>query len=312
MSLRPCAVNDRAGEPGDGGRVETAAEQQAAGFRRAAQPAGHRLAQHAAIGLDVIGFVAAHMRRIGARLPVTARVEHAVQPDRHHRAPWDASDAGEDRLAVTWASIQQKRPRQCELVKRARHLGQRPQSIQFGREGDKVLALVEEQMALAHMVARQHEFAGARVPHGEHEVAEQMLDAILAPLSVGRQQQRAVGHCGERAGRNAERRGKLFAIIEPRVGGKREAGRIIERLRVEDVFVSDPHQRMAERGRSAAPGGAAVRAAMRHGGEHAIEVAPRRRAAVEPQDSADAANERCSLRAKGFRHRQPGLSHDTE
>ena len=42
-----------------------------------AQPAGHGLAQHFTIGLDIVGFVAALMRRIGMRLAVTARRDGA-------------------------------------------------------------------------------------------------------------------------------------------------------------------------------------------------------------------------------------------
>jgi hypothetical protein len=71
----------------------------------------------------------------------------------------------------------------------------------------------------------------ARVPHGEDEIAEQTVDASLAPLLVGGKQQRAVGHGGERAGRDGELSGKLLAVVEPRVGGEREPG-VGERLRL--------------------------------------------------------------------------------
>ena len=49
-----------------------------------------------------------------------------------------------------------------------------------------------EELPHAHMVAGAEQLAGARVPDGEGEVAEQMLRAILAPAQIGAQDQFAV------------------------------------------------------------------------------------------------------------------------
>jgi hypothetical protein len=70
-------------------------------------------------------------------------------------------------------------------------------------------------IALAHVVAAEHEFVRASVPEREGKIAEQMLRAILAPLFVGAQQQRAVGHIAQFSWRDAERRCQFFAIVEP-------------------------------------------------------------------------------------------------
>ena len=55
-------------------------------------------------------------------------------------------------------------------------------------------------MALAHVVAAKRERAFAGIPSGENKIADQMLDAIRAPFSVGGEQQRAVRHVAQRIG----------------------------------------------------------------------------------------------------------------
>ena len=70
--LAPLRGHDRARQRADGAGVEAAAHEQPGRNCGAAQPAGHRFAQDLAIGLNVIGLLAALLRRIGMRLPVAA------------------------------------------------------------------------------------------------------------------------------------------------------------------------------------------------------------------------------------------------
>ncbi len=70
--LAPLRGHHRTRQRADGAGVEAAAHEQPGRRRGAAQPALDRFGQDLAIGLDVVGFVATLMRRIGVRLPVTA------------------------------------------------------------------------------------------------------------------------------------------------------------------------------------------------------------------------------------------------
>jgi hypothetical protein len=113
-------------------------------------------------------------------------------------------------------------------------IGQRPQSLGFAGKGEKVLAAMEKDMTLPHVVAPEHELSLRGVPHREDEIADQMFDAIGAPAPVGFQQQRAVGKLAQLGGVDRQGAGEFFAVVEPCVGDQREPGvTIVNRLGVE-------------------------------------------------------------------------------
>ena len=138
------------------------------------------------------------------------------------------------------------------------------------------------------MIAGQHQLAGARIPHGEEEVADQMLDAIRAPALEGRHQQRAVRQPLEPIRFDVQRAGEFFAVVEPEIGDEREPGvPVVQRLGIERVLGGDAHKQMAEACRPVRPGRPAVRSAVRESAHHAFDVTLGYGTAVEPNDAAE-------------------------
>ncbi len=102
----------------------------------------------------------------------------------------------------------------------------------------------------------------SRLPDGEGEVADQMLDAVRAPFLVGGEQKRAIRHVGQRRDADCQRGRKFLAIVEPQIGDERKPG-IVQRLNVELVLARNAHHQMAEADRPGAPCPRPVRTEMR-------------------------------------------------
>ena len=175
----------RAGEAGDGGAVVAAAEDETRRAGHPPQPAGHRLAEHAPIRVDIIGFVAALMRRIGMRLPVASLRHRAIGADRHHGRGGDAVDA----VGCVFArrNLVHQYTADLRIGQPMRHIGKRAQRVRVAGKDQAVRVAVIENGALAHVIAAEHEFFRASVPDGEGEVAEEVCGAVIAPFLVGQE-----------------------------------------------------------------------------------------------------------------------------
>ena len=148
-----------------------------------------------------------------------------------------------------------------------------------------------EETALAHVIAPEKQRPRASVPDREREIAEQMRDAVLAPMPVGGEQHRAVRHVGQLRGGDAELVGKLLAIVEPKIGDRDQVGGgVAERLRIEQILTVHAQQAVRHADSIRDRGPAAVGSAMRQDARHALDRARRDVSAVEPDDAGDRAH----------------------
>src|SRR5262249_23289597 len=155
-------------------------------------------------------------------------------------------------------------------------------------EGQKSLPAVKDEAALSHMVSAENNLAFSAVPNHEDEVTEQSVRAVLAPLLVGVQQDRAVGSAGGPRLAEPEARGKFIAVVEPGVRHQREVSFLVEeRLAFELVFLRAPQEAMAQGHAPAAPHLDAIGAAMGQGFGQALKV---ERGIILPIRAQDAKN----------------------
>ena len=156
-------------------------------------------------------------------------------------------------------------------------------------------------VTLAHVIAAEHELAGAPVPDREGKIAKQMFGASLAPFSISLQHQRTVRHVAQLGRADAEDAGELLAIVDPQIGDEKEIGAAVDnRLALEQVFLIDPQQAMAEPGRAGDDGLDAIGSAMTERVAHALKIARGDRAAVKSQDAENRAHG-CVLSAPAAR-----------
>ena len=209
-------------------------------MQQAAQAAADSFSEHTPIGRDVICLVAVDMGRIGAWLPVAARVYRSSRTNDEDASPGQAGyvlDCRRSGIAAHEGAADEPRG---DLFRRhaLRHVGQRQKADLVAGEGKEVLAPMVKQSELPHVVAPEHEPLCAFVPDREGEIAEQMLGAIVAPFLVGMQDERAVGHVAQLLRRNLKRRCQVIAIVEAAVRDKCEVGLgISQRLTIEQIFV---------------------------------------------------------------------------
>jgi hypothetical protein len=98
--LAPLRRHHRTGQSGNGAAVEASGEKQTGGVHATAQPAGDSLRQHAAIGLDIVGFVAIKMHGIRVRGPIAAHLDVSGRRDGHDGAPGQAEYLLEMRIPL--------------------------------------------------------------------------------------------------------------------------------------------------------------------------------------------------------------------
>jgi hypothetical protein len=108
------------------------------------------------------------------------------------------------------------------------------------RESDananKAVARVVRERLRAEVVAGEEELLAALVPDGEREVAEQVVDAVLAPGAVRIEEQATVADLARVSSVEAELVDQLRAVVEADVGHDHVAGQPIDERH---LFVTD-------------------------------------------------------------------------
>src|SRR5262249_26034783 len=163
-----------------------------------------------------------------------------------------------------------------------------PKRANLRCEGQKSLPAVKDEAALSHMVSAENNLAFSAVPNREDEVTEQSVRAVLAPLLVGVQQDRAVGSAGGPRLAEPEAPGKVIAVLRRGVRNEREVRlRVEERLAVDLVLVRGRQRARAQGPAPAVPHLDAIGAAMGQGFGQALKVA---RGIILPVRAQDAKN----------------------
>ncbi len=186
----------RPGQSRDRGAVVSAAEEQGRRLQIAPQTARHRLAQHLAVGPDIVGLVPPLVTGIGRGTPIDMRPQASVQAHRRHHGAGEAAYAFVLRRAQRDLRVHQHPASDLRLGKNAGNVRDRPEGLDLGGEDEHGRLQGMEQGALAHVVAAEHELALAGVPDGEGEVADEVLGASLPPSLVGGHDQGAVRRLG--------------------------------------------------------------------------------------------------------------------